>query len=120
MSLIEDLKQGYTPGAFNNAPFIPSAIWYQRVPLNTASITGLTLFGYVQLSETSKERLFDLDITTEVDSGKVFACLSASTVNTADLVNAASCFVTFGFVEDATNETHVLYRGTRPVDSEVL
>jgi len=119
MSLIDDLKAGFSPGHFNNAPLIPGATWYQRLPLNTASTVGLTLFGHISACEFSKIKLFDLDIETEVENSSEFACLTASTENTQALDGLSNCFVDFGFIEDATNQKHVLYRGLLQVQTGV-
>lgn len=120
MSLVDDLKSGFTPGAFNNAPFIPGSTWYAKLPLNTASIVGLTLFGYVESGEFTGEKLFDIDITNAVENTFVFAYLTADNGDTEELRGCNEAFVTFGFTEDSTSNSHVLYRGLIPTQAGVV
>jgi len=120
MSLVDDLRSGYKAGTFNNSPLVPNAAWYQKLPLNTASTVGLTLFGYVQCSEFSSEKIFDLDVSETTENNSIFANLTASTSDTAQLSGSFECFITFGFIEDSTGENHVLYRGLVPVRSGVV
>lgn len=121
MSLVDDLKSGYKAGSWNKAPFYPSAVWTSKIKLTgTSSIAGLTFEAYARTGEFATVRLFDINITEDVDGSDVVLFLKAAETSTALAMGCHQVFVTCQFTEDVTGETYTYFQGFIPVDSGIL